>query len=102
VEAATPLELDGRFLVVGFPPGQKAAMESLSFPRNREFLESVLKEVGGRDLNLKLIVKGDLPEKSAATEEAAPRERKRDAQASFKDDELIREALEIFKGEIKQ
>jgi DNA polymerase-3 subunit gamma/tau len=102
VEAATPLELDGRFLVVGFPPGQKAAMESLSFPRNREFLESVLKEVGGRDLNLKLILKGDLPERSAPTEEAPPRERKADAQASFKDDELIREALEIFKGEIKQ
>jgi DNA polymerase III gamma/tau subunit len=104
VEAATPLGAEGRFLLLGFPPEQKSAMESLSFPRNRDFLESLLKELSGRDLKVKLVVKEGLPppkQSEPAAEETAPPAKKSDPQAHFKDDALIREALDIFKGEIK-
>jgi hypothetical protein len=103
VEAATPLGAEGRFLLLGFPPEQKSAMESLSFPRNRDFLESLLKELSGRDLKVKLVVKEGLPppkQSEPAAEETAPPAKKSDPQAHFKDDALIREALDIFKGEI--
>ncbi|MFN2623184.1 MAG: DNA polymerase III subunit gamma/tau [Chthoniobacterales bacterium] len=98
VEAGTALGVEGRFLMVGFPPEQKAAMESLSIPKTRDYIDAVLKEVSGQDWKIKFVVKEGLPD-FAPAETAAPR--KTETPATFKDDPLIREALEIFKGEIK-
>ena len=61
VEAGTALGVEGRFLMVGFPPEQKTAMESVASPRTRDFLEALLKEVGGPDLNIKFLLKEGLP-----------------------------------------
>jgi DNA polymerase-3 subunit gamma/tau len=99
VEAGTALGVEGRFLVVGFPPEQKTAMESLSIPKTRDYIDAILKETSGQDWKIKFVVKEGLAVPAAATEPAAPR--KAETQATFKDDPLIREALEIFKGEIK-
>jgi DNA polymerase-3 subunit gamma/tau len=99
VEAGTALGVEGRFLVVGFPPEQKTAMESLSIPKTRDYIDAILKETSGQDWKVKFVVKEGLAVPAAAPEPAAPR--KAETQATFKDDPLIREALEIFKGEIK-
>ena len=74
-------------------------------PEDVEFLEALIKEISGQDWKLKFILKEGLPvapvpEASATTDES-PARKKGDSQAMFKDDPLIREALEIFKGEIK-
>jgi DNA polymerase III subunit gamma/tau len=98
VEAGTALGVEGRFLLVGFPPEQKPAMESLSIPKTRDYIDEVLKEVGGGDWKIKFVLKEGLP--APATRESAP-PTKPETPATFKDDPLIREALEIFKGEIK-
>ena len=98
VEAGTALGIEGRFVMVGFPPEQKAAMESLSIPKTRDYIDAVLKEVSGQDWKIKFVIKEGLPV-PAPVETAAPK--KAETQATFKDDPLIREALEIFKGEIK-
>lgn len=98
VETGTALGIEGRFLVVGFPPEQKAAMESLSIPKTRDYIEAVLKETSAQDLKLKFVVKEGL---AAPKPAEAPAPKKAETQATFKDDPLIREALEIFKGEIK-
>jgi DNA polymerase III subunit gamma/tau len=98
VDAGTALGVEGRFFVVGFPPEQKAAMESLSISKTRDYIESVLKEVSGQDLKIKFVLKEGLPV-NAPAETTAPK--KPETQSTFKDDPLIREALEIFKGEIK-
>jgi len=97
VEAGTALGIEGRFLTVGFPPEQKTAMESLSIPKTRDYLDAVLKEISGQDWKIKFVVKEGLPV-ATPVETAAPK--KPETQATFKDDPLIREALEIFKGEI--
>jgi hypothetical protein len=98
VEAGTALGIEGRFFVVGFPSEQKAAMESLSIPKTRDYIDAILKEVSGQDWKTKFVVKEGLP--IVAPAEAAP-PKKAETQATFKDDPLIQEALEIFKGEIK-
>lgn len=98
VEAGTALGVDGRFLVVGFPPEQKAAMESLSIPKTRDYIDVILKEVTGQDWKIKFVLKEGLPVVVPIENAAA---KKPETQATFKDDPLIREALEIFKGEIK-
>jgi DNA polymerase-3 subunit gamma/tau len=98
VEAGTALGVEGRFLLVGFPPEQKTAMESLSIPKTRDYIEAVLKEMGGRELKVKFVLKEGLSVPSTPVTSAP---KKPESQATFKDDPLIREALEIFKGEIK-
>jgi DNA polymerase-3 subunit gamma/tau len=98
VEAGTALGVEGRFLLVGFPPEQKAAMESLSIPKTRDYIDAILKEVSGQDWKIKFVLREGLPV-NAPVENAAPK--KPETQATFKDDPLIREALEIFQGEIK-
>jgi DNA polymerase III subunit gamma/tau len=98
VDAGTALGIEGRFFLVGFPPDHKSAMESLSIPRTREFLEAIVKEISGQDLKIKFVLKEGLTV-TAPAEPATPK--KPESQATFKDDPLIREALEIFKGEIK-
>jgi DNA polymerase-3 subunit gamma/tau len=106
IESAKPLGQEGRFFLLGFPPEQRTAMESLAMPRNRDFLESLLKEISGREWNLKFslkegLVAEDAPEEPAPAVAAPMRRAPDPAATSFKDDPLIREALEIFKGEIK-
>jgi DNA polymerase-3 subunit gamma/tau len=99
VDAGTALGIEGRFLIVGFPPEQKAAMESLSIPKTRDYIDGILKDVSGQNWNIKFVVKEGLPVPAPA-ETAAPK-KKVETQETFQDDPLIREALEIFKGEIK-
>jgi DNA polymerase-3 subunit gamma/tau len=106
IEQARPLGVEGRFFLLGFPPEQRNVMESLARPANREFLEALLKEETGREWSLKLCVKEGLvasPPPSPPEDELAPAQpaKKAGGRAAFKDDPLIREALEIFKGEIK-
>ncbi|MFL6589398.1 MAG: hypothetical protein ACJ8M4_04435, partial [Chthoniobacterales bacterium] len=98
VEAGTALGVEGRFLLVGFPPEQKAVMESLSIAKTRDYVDGLLKEVTGHDWKVKFVVKEGLPV-VAPREIAAPK--KPDSQEVFQDDPLIREALGIFKGKIK-
>ena len=105
LDSARSLGTDGRFFLIGFPPEQKTAMESLSIPRTCEFLEALLKEISGQDFKIKFSLKEGLPvaapaEQSPATDQS-PAKKKAETQATFKDDPLIREALEIFKGEIR-
>jgi DNA polymerase-3 subunit gamma/tau len=85
--AAHVLPSEGRHFVLGFSPDQKSPMDILGTPTNRKLIESLLQEVSGRDWTLKLTIKDGLPSKQKPAE-------------NYADDPLIREALEIFKGEI--
>ncbi|MDQ6861277.1 MAG: hypothetical protein M3032_08990, partial [Verrucomicrobiota bacterium] len=99
IDSAKMLGQEGRHLVLGFPPEQKGAMESLGAPKMRDFLEAQLKEISGRDWSLKFTLKEGLVVEAPKSEPAAPPPKP--TVDTFKNDPLIREALEIFKGEIK-
>ncbi|PYI75473.1 MAG: DNA polymerase III subunit gamma/tau [Verrucomicrobia bacterium] len=88
IEEAHPLGASGRNFELGFPTDQRMVMEHLSSRANREFLERLLKEISGREWALKFSLKDTLPDKRpAAKGKNAPA--------------IVREALEMFKGEIK-
>jgi DNA polymerase-3 subunit gamma/tau len=95
--AAHVLGIDGRSLHLGFAPDQKSLMDILGTQTNRKFLETLLHEITGGNWGVKLSVKDDLAPRGERPPESASTSRAPD----FKDDPLIREALEIFKGEIK-
>jgi DNA polymerase III subunit gamma/tau len=88
IEQAHPLSASGRNFEIGFPSDQRMVMEHLSSRANREFLEALLKEISGRDWALKFLVKDNLPIKK-------PTSKAKNAPA------IVHEAVEMFKGEIK-
>ncbi len=105
IDSASLLGTEGRTVLLGFAPDQKTVMESLSRPSNRSFLEALLKELTGSDWTVKLSLAEGLPPTAppdGTRPELEPvRSGPNDSLESFKNDPLIKEALEIFKGEIK-
>jgi DNA polymerase III subunit gamma/tau len=92
--AAYVLPSEGRHFVLGFSPDQKSTMDILATATNRKLIETFLREVSGKDWTLKLTVQENLRSKGEPTKQKAPE--------NYIDDPLIRDALEIFKGEIKR
>ena len=84
VESAKALGIEGRFLVLGFPPEQKTAMESVANPRTRDFLEALIKEISGQDLKLKFTLKEGLPVAPVPEPAAAPDEAPHEKRATRK------------------
>ena len=104
IGAAHYLGTEGRDVLLGFAPKEKTIMEGLLRANNRSFLEALLKDLTGSDWTLKLSLVEGLPPTAAAAEaqsEAETLKFKPNDAESFKNDPLIQEALEIFKGEIK-
>ena len=87
------LPSEGRHFVLGFSPDQKSPMDILGTATNRKLIESLLHEVSGKDWTLKLTVSENLPARDETTVAAPP--------GNYGDDPLIREALDIFKGQIR-
>ena len=105
IDSATLLGTEGGCVSLGFAPDQKTVMESLARPPNRIFLEALFKELTGTDWKLKLSLVEGLPAAPPSSESPSQPDRQLSSDKgsfdSFKDDPLIRAALEIFKGEIK-
>src|SRR4030095_12393347 len=105
IDAAHYLGNEGRNALLGFAPKEKTSMEGLLRANNRSFLEALLKEITGTDWTVKPSLVEGLPSTSPLGETQADTEpgkpKPDDSLDSFKNDPLIKEALEIFKGEIK-
>jgi DNA polymerase-3 subunit gamma/tau len=94
VDSLTVLGTEGRHFLLGYPPAEKSSIETLATTSNRRQLDMLLKEVSGRDWTANLNAKEGLPAKKANDQPGAESD-------EFKDDPLIQEALEMFKGEIR-
>ena len=102
IDAAQLLGTEGHNVLLGFAPEQKTSMESLERPAIRGFIEALFQELTGSKWGVKMsLVQGLAPvektQRAAEEDKAEPD----NSVESFKDDPLIKEALEIFKGEIK-
>lgn len=92
--AAHVLGIDGRNFLLGFSSNDKSFMDILGTQANRKFLEDALREITGKDWTTKLSVSEKVSSRSvpnAVTTETVP----------FTNDPLIQEAIEMFKGEIR-
>jgi DNA polymerase III subunit gamma/tau len=92
VDSLTVLGVEGRNFLLGYPVEEKSAIETLMTANNRRQLEGLINEISGRDSTLKFVAKEGLPRKTSAHPKTVD---------EFKDDPLIQDALQIFKGEIK-
>jgi DNA polymerase III subunit gamma/tau len=92
VESATPLSFEKGVFNLGFPETQGIAMESLMREKNRTFLESIITEFTGTAVEVQAEIREGLvvPEKKEPV----------DPSIDFKNDPLIKKALELFQAEI--
>jgi DNA polymerase III subunit gamma/tau len=88
------LPSEGRHFVLGFSADQKSPMDILGTATNRKLIESLLHEVSGKEWTLKLTMREDLASRGRAPATGSLQ--------GYGDDPLIREALEIFKGEVRR
>jgi DNA polymerase-3 subunit gamma/tau len=125
LKVAKPLGLNGRSLTIGFPPQAKDSMALLEGGKNKVMLSDALNDSGLEGCQIRFVEAAELSdhfeEQKAAAAAAPPkasRPRPQDSAgaggasgpvepevvdlAEFRNDPLIKEALEIFKGQIVQ
>lgn len=98
--AARVLGIDGRNLQLGFAPADKSLMEIMGTQANRKFIETLLHEITGKDLTIKLSVDETVsaePASFASGKAAADKP----PSATFAENPLIQEAIEMFEGKIR-
>jgi DNA polymerase-3 subunit gamma/tau len=100
IEAGKLVSSEKGTALLGFPPEQALAHESLSRPNNRKFLEEVFSALTGEPMNVRCEIREGLVIDPLPPAEATPAQAPVDPMAEFKNDPLIRTALEIFKGEL--
>jgi DNA polymerase-3 subunit gamma/tau len=92
--AAHVLGIEGRNFKLGFAAGDKAMMDILGTQANRKFVETLLHEITGKDLSLKLTVNEELSPRNAVVPEHS-------YSHDFKDEPVIQEAIELFNARIR-
>ena len=103
---AQPLCLEGNVLTIGFDPEFAERREFVDTTRNRELLQARLKEKLRMEVSIKFEVAeaaASKPNKQSAAKSAAAANGVASAKNNpedFKDDPLIKKALEIFKGTV--
>ena len=97
-----PLSFQAGKLIVGFDPEFAERREFVDTPRNRDILQTKLKEKLHTDVLLKFAISDSVaPSPQPVAAAAAPeRPAKLTSIGDFKNDPLIKQALEIFKGQI--
>ena len=96
-----PLSYQAGKLIVGFDPEFADRREFVDTPRNRDILQTKLKEILHTDIALKFEIADSVaPSPRPAAPPPAERPVKSTSVGDFKNDPLIKLALEIFKGQI--
>ena len=94
-ELVSRVGIDGRNFLLGHSPDDKSKVEAVASVSNRRQLESLLREVSGRDWSVKFVAKDGIRSSDAAISEVGK------SAESFKDDPLIREAIELFNAQVR-
>jgi DNA polymerase III subunit gamma/tau len=95
------LEIKGDTALIGIDAADTLSRELLDAPNNRKFLDAILSEVAGRSHAIKFIPREGLAPQAPPSEPEPAAEKLKDPLADFKNDPLIRKALEIFKADIQ-
>ena len=100
VESGTLLGIEQGVCRIGFPEKAAFAMESLGKTTTRNFLEETVSRLTGQPVTVKLEMRPGLVVEPVVLPEKAP-EPVVDPMEQFKNDPLIRRALELFQAELQ-
>ena len=100
VESGALTGIQGDVVLVGFPSDQAFAMDFLH-KSHRGFLEEIASELLGRPVTMRFSLQEGLVVQPTPPEPEKPAAPPVDHVADFKNDPLIRRALELFRAEIQ-
>ena len=102
VEAGSLIGIENGVCTIAFPEDSSSSFsrESLDKPAPRKFLEETLTRLTGQPISVRLETRGDVVVTPVNLPEKAPQVAA-DPMEEFKNDPLIRHALELFKAEIQ-
>ncbi len=101
LEAGQLIEVDAKTVRLAFPPAQRMAIDSLLRPTNRNFLEQLFSQLTGQPREIICEAREGLVVEPANLPAPPPPPTPADPMEAFKNDPLIRKALEIFQAEIQ-
>ena len=99
VEAGQLVAVDADTATLAFPPEASLALESCERANNRKYLEPLISELAGRPLTLRFEKRAGLVPEKVEIPEVKPAA-KVDPLVAFKQDPLIKKALDVFQAEI--
>ncbi len=86
VQEGKPLRFEGEEFVVGFPPNLKFHLENVKLPNNKELLESILKNLCGRELKLSFVSLEDVTSSE---------------QNKASENDILKRTVDLFGGEVR-
>jgi DNA polymerase-3 subunit gamma/tau len=98
LESGTLLGIEGSSVLIGFPPDHAFSKDLLE-QDHKDVIEKIASSILGRRMTVRMEVREGIA--GVRPVPAAPAAEKRDPVDEFKNDPLIRKALEIFKAEIQ-
>ena len=101
VQSGTLEGVEGDVATLAFPPASDLAREACDNPKQRTFLEALLSELAGRKLTVRCVKREGLVVEPVLLPEE-PKPVAKDPMADFKDDALIKRALDVFGAEVAQ
>jgi DNA polymerase-3 subunit gamma/tau len=102
IESGRLVQLGNGRATIAFPPNQKISMESVARPGNRKFLEELLSEIVGTPTTFTCELRSGVEPLTLPEVSVEPaRGPASSAVEDFKNDPLIKKALEIFKAEME-
>ncbi len=93
VDVVSPVGLEGRSFILGYSPGSKSTIDTTATSARLKQLEGYLHDISGQELKLKLEPREGL---ASPSDNGGGSDEKQ-----YKNDPLIQDALEMFKGQIK-
>ena len=100
LEGAREAAIEGNELCIEFAPDARHLRDTLSKSENVKILREVCKEITGRDLGVRFVIRdgeaGDVPVSKEETE----RREKQDLRETVEKDPVVQQMLRTFRGEI--
>jgi hypothetical protein len=100
LEGACEAAIEGDELSIEFAPGARHLRDTLSKSENVKILREVCKEITGRDLGVRFVIRdGEAADVPISKEETARRE-KQGLRETVEKDPVVQQLLRTFRGEI--
>jgi DNA polymerase-3 subunit gamma/tau len=100
LEGAQEAGIEGDELCIEFAPEARHLRDTLSKSENVKILREVCKEITGRDLGVRFVIKDSEAADVPVSKEETERRAKQDLRATVEKDPVVQQMLKTFRGEI--
>jgi len=100
LEGANRAEIEGGELCIEFAPESRFMRDTLAKPDNVKILREVCKEVAGRDMGVRFLIKDQEVDNLPVSKEEAGKTEKKRLREKIEQDPTVQQLLRTFRGEV--